>query len=119
MLLPLSWLVSMIFAAFVHEAGHVIAVWAVGAKVDSISLTPFGAKIYTTAMEDHDVFYCALAGPAAGLMLCFFVRWIPITAVFAGIQSVFNLLPIYPLDGGRALQAAKRIRKGKSSCKSP
>ena len=49
-------------------------------------------------------FFCALTGPLGGLCLLPFLRWIPRIAICAGVQSLYNLLPVYPLDGGRALR---------------
>ena len=48
---------------------------------------------------------CTLTGAAAGLSLLLVARWLPRTAVVALGQSVYNLMPIYPLDGGSALQS--------------
>ena len=50
-------------------------------------------------------FVIALAGPFGGLVLLLTARWLPRLAICGLMQSVFNLLPISPLDGSRAVSA--------------
>ncbi len=45
----------------------------------------------------------ALAGPIGGLALLFLSRWAPYVAICGAIQSAYNLIPLFPLDGGRAM----------------
>ena len=45
-----------------------------------------------------------LAGPAGSLLLLSLYRVLPRVAVCAAVQGFYNLLPIEPLDGGRALR---------------
>jgi len=48
--------------------------------------------------------FCQLAGPLCGLLLVFLGRWVPRVAVCAFMQSMYNLLPLTPLDGGKIMQ---------------
>ena len=104
LLMPIGWVFSVLIAMAVHELGHCTAIWALGGKVYQIRLSACGAKIETQLLNDRQVLVCALAGPASGLLLCLFYRWIPQIALAALLQSIFNLIPVYPFDGGRALK---------------
>lgn len=101
--LPLPWLAGAAAAACVHELGHLLAIWLLDAGHPEFRMGCTGAKIHTAFSEPWREFVCAAAGPAAGLLLLTAVRWFPRTAVCGLVQSAYNLLPIYPLDGGRML----------------
>ena len=101
--LPLPWLAGAAAAACVHELGHLLAIWLLDAGHPEFRMGCTGAKIHTAFSEPWREFVCAAAGPAAGLLLQTAVRWFPRTAVCGLVQSAYNLLPIYPLDGGRML----------------
>ena len=102
-LLPVNWVLAWIAASIVHEFFHLIAVRAVGLRVLSVTLSGNGAVISTESMYPLQELLCALSGPLGALLLLLVSRYLPILSVCALVQSLFNLLPYYPLDGGRAL----------------
>ena len=104
LLFPQRFLLGVLLAAFVHEMGHILAVRLTGGRVLGIRFMAFGARIEAAPMEPGQAAVCALAGPAAGAVCILAWRWFPELALAALVQTGFNLIPIYPLDGGRALR---------------
>ena len=109
LVLPLRWVIAALFAAAFHEICHIIAVWLCCGKIRRIEIGAAGAVIDVSSLSSGKELICALAGPFGGLMLLLFGKWIPMTALCAAFQSAYNLLPIYPLDGGRAVRCGAAI----------
>ena len=104
LLFPLGLVAGILLAALIHECGHLIAVRLTGGRVLAIRLHAGGARIETAPMEPGKAAVCALAGPGAGALTIFAWRFFPEMALAGLVQTVFNLLPIYPLDGGRVVR---------------
>ena len=101
-------LISVLIAVLVHESGHILAIYAVGMKVTRIGLELSGLKIeYNGSKSGNPDLISALAGPIAGLV--YYAVAIKMYGAFclsahlSLLYSLFNLLPVYPLDGGRAV----------------
>lgn len=102
--LPLNWLMGAFFAAVFHELCHLLMIRFLGGQVVSIQIGTGGAEMEITPMTAGKELLCALAGPMGSLLLLSCCRWFPRMAICAGVQAVYNLLPVYPLDGGRILR---------------
>ena len=99
--LPPGFLAAAVFAALVHEAFHAGAVRLWGGRILGMTLGAGGMVMEVTAMDPGRELVCALAGPAGSLLLTFLPA--PTAALCGLCQGLFNLLPLMPLDGGRAL----------------
>lgn len=96
--------------AFIHEIGHLIAGVLLGLKVKSINIMPFGISIN---FEDYSNKYIikkiiiAIAGPLVNLaivILGMYNNWEEDIIYANALIGMFNLIPLYPLDGGRILK---------------
>ena len=104
LLFPLRFLVGVLLAALIHELGHLLALKLAGGRVLSVHLRAGGARIEASPLPPGREALCALAGPAAGALTIFAYKTFPELALSGLVQTVFNLLPVYPLDGGRAMR---------------
>ena len=111
LILPLSLLSSFVIAGAFHECCHWLALRWTGIRVYQITIGPFGAMMETEPMDPGREVLCALAGPLGSFLLVLAYRTLPGIALCALIQGAFNLLPVYPMDGGRVLKGTLEILK--------
>lgn len=114
------WMVMISFSIFVHELGHAFTAKSFGYRPE-IRLVSLGGETSLNANETvpwHRSLLVSLAGPMAGLALGFGALLVwqlranegPLAFVVSGLAianifwSVFNLLPVSPLDGGHIAQ---------------
>lgn len=104
LLVPLKLAIAWLLAVSVHELCHYIALQIYGTHIYTIRLRGFGVFMETEPLSGNQELVCALAGPVGGLCTLLLGKWMPCTAICSFILSGYNLIPIYPLDGGRALK---------------
>ena len=104
MVIPLDWLISALFAAAIHEASHIIVLLLLGGKVKTFQISPGGCVLESSGLGIWQSVCSILAGPAGSLMLLQFSATAPKIAICGMVQGLYNLLPLFPLDGGRILQ---------------
>ena len=125
-----AWKVAEYLALFavvlLHEFGHALACRSVGGMADTIVLWPLGGVAYVAPPpRPGAVLWSIVAGPLVNAVLTLplfglfalsraqgwgethadvarFVEWLAWSNL---VLLIFNLLPIYPLDGGQILQA--------------
>ncbi len=104
LVLPIPWIMPAAAAAYFHEMCHYYAILICTGSASAVGLYSFAARMELPQMSRGKELICALAGPVGGLCLWFLSPWFPRLALCALVQSLYNLLPVYPLDGGRALR---------------
>lgn len=115
------YLIIMLFS-IIHEIGHIIVGLILKMKLEKIEIMPFGitASFYSDFKESKiKEIFVALAGPIVSLAMAILGGNFDITYianeefVYSNILiCIFNLIPIYPLDGGRIIKGILYIILG-------
>ena len=120
----------LMILALIHECGHLVCGICLGLKLSSIKITPVGFQIlFKNYIQDYNTkvrkgnevcikkIVIAFAGPLVNIIAFFMPQNMAIskeTLIYANLMlTMFNLLPIYPLDGGRILKEIVAIKKRK------
>ena len=101
--IPLTWISSWIIAILFHEFCHYIAVILCRGKIHSLKIGLLGAEMQCSNMSDACQVIAVLCGPIGGLFLACLGRYCPRIALCSFFLSIYNLIPLLPLDGGRVL----------------
>ncbi len=127
--ITLVLLLCFFTCVLLHEYGHALAARCFGITTQDIIITPIGGLARLIGMSRHhpgQEFLIALAGPLVNLALCvLFLFYLLVTGQNLQPSSVssfpqilfwanlalflFNLVPAFPMDGGRILRSLLAI----------
>jgi Zn-dependent protease len=105
----IDWFLSIFVAVLVHELAHTAVAKKFNHYVEHVYLDFLNgaAAIDTTYSPYNQTILIVAAGPLSNLVLWFIGSYLGLD-IFAQVNMflfIFNILPIYPMDGGRICKA--------------
>ena len=126
--LQLAILITLVFVTVViHELAHSYVAMGFGVKINSILLLPIGgvSRMEEIPRVPRGEFLISIAGPLTNILIAMLVSvpiLLDVTGPLTGLAgeflavnlllALFNLIPAFPMDGGRILRAILAERMG-------
>ena len=113
-------LINYILALTLHELAHIFVATKRGYTLKEFKISLFGVAVeLNEKIDENDSFVVNISGPVFNLFLCLicvaFYWFIPKSFVVLNTfcisnltLAIFNLMPIYPLDGFNIIESFSR-----------
>jgi putative peptide zinc metalloprotease protein len=116
MLFSVEFALALVAVLVFHEYGHLRAMKKFGIPTKGMYLIPFlgGLAVGDKPRTQWENLYISMMGPVFGLLMTvvFYVIYLVTGSHFCGLVTsvsallnLFNMIPVYPLDGGHAVKS--------------